>query len=80
MSVLAVASSTCNASSSDHRDGCAGPTYEANALFQPSQTLLDQLLTAVWSAHWFGDAVNVRGIEVIYELKTAVKYASVVAN
>ena len=36
----------------------------------------DQLLTAVWSAHWFGDAVNVRGTEVIDELKTAVKYAS----
>ena len=37
----------------------------------------DQLLTAVWSAHWFGDAVNVRDTEVIDELKTAVKYASV---
>ena len=28
----------------------------------------------------FGDAVNVRGTEVIDELKTAVKYVSVVAN
>ena len=45
MSVLAVASSTCNASSTDHSDGCAWPTYEANAM--PQHYTQSYLLTTV---------------------------------